>query len=70
METVLNAVEDLEQVLTLDQAERLAEFDWSSGAQGASSTQQLLDELLGRFEEDGSFQAHGHTPEFCLDSED
>jgi hypothetical protein len=64
----MNSVEDFEQVLTLDR--RLAEFDWSPAVEGASSTQQLLDELLGRFEDDGSFQTHGHTPEFCLDSED
>ena len=66
----MNVAEELEQVLTLDQTERLVDFDSSPVVEGSTSTQQLLDELLGRFEEDGSFQAHGHTPEFCLDSED
>jgi hypothetical protein len=68
----MNAVEDFEQVLTLDQAEQFADFDSSPAVDGASSTQQLLDELLGRFEDDGSpmFLTHGLAPDFCTDSDE
>jgi uncharacterized protein YaaN involved in tellurite resistance len=68
----MNAVEDFEQVLTLDQAERLVDFGSSSTDEGAASTQQLLDELLGRFEDDGSsmFLTHGLAPDFCADSDE
>jgi hypothetical protein len=61
-----NAVEELKQVLTLDQAEQFMDFDSSLAVEAASSTQQLLDELLGRFEDDGSSMPspHGLTPEF------
>jgi hypothetical protein len=62
----MNAVEDLEQVLTLDQAEQFADFDSSPAVDGASSTQQLLDELLGRFEDDSS-PTHGLPLDFCTD---
>jgi len=67
----MNVVEELEQILTLDQAGRLVESDPSRDASLASSTQQLLDELLGRFEEDDlpMYLAHGITPEFYTDSE-
>jgi hypothetical protein len=65
----MNVVKELEAVLTLDQAQQLADFD--SGMGGVSSTQQLLDDLLGRLEEDDSemFIAHGLTPEFNADSD-
>ena len=68
----MNAVEELEEVLTLDQAQELADFDSSIAAGGASSTQQLLDDLLGLFEEDDSetFVAHGLTSEFYPDSDE
>ena len=68
----MNAVEELEEVLTLDQAQQLVEFDSSQGADGGSSTQQLLDELLGRFEDDDSpmFLSHGLTPELYADSDE
>jgi hypothetical protein len=68
----MNAVEELEQVLTLDQAQRLVDFDPSPDVEVGSSTQQLLDELLGRFEEDDSpmFLAHGLTPEFYADPDE
>jgi hypothetical protein len=64
-----NAVEELEDVLTLDHAQELVNFDSSPALEGPSSTQQLLDELLGRFEDDGSpmFAPHGLTSEFCAD---
>jgi hypothetical protein len=67
----MNAVEELEEVLTLDQAQRLVDFD-SPTIERASSTQQLLDELLGRFEDDDSpiFLMNSLTPEFCGDSDE
>ena len=68
----MNAVEDFEQVLTLDQAEQFTDFDSSPAVDGASSTQQLLDELLGRFEDDGSpmLLTHGLASDFCTDSDE
>jgi len=70
-ESFMDAVEALEAVLTLDQAERLAEFDRTPDAHEVSSTQQLLDELLGRFEEDDSptLRARGLMSEFYADSD-
>ena len=68
----MNAVEELEQVLTRDQAQRLVDFDLSPAVEGSSSTQQLLDDLLGRFDEDDlpTFVAPGLTPEFYADSDE
>ena len=68
----MNVVEELEEVLTLDQAQVLAGFDSGAAISGGSPTQQLLDELLGRFEEDDSpmFLAHGLTPEFYADPDE
>lgn len=65
----MNPVENLEQALTLDQAEQFVDLDPGPAVEAPSSTQQLLDELLGRFEDDGSpmFSPHGLTPEFCAD---
>ena len=60
----MNAVEELEQALTLDQAQQLASFDLSSVVGGGSSIQNLLDELLGRFEEDDSPMFPGHSLPF------
>jgi hypothetical protein len=67
-----NAVEDLEQALTLDHAQELIGFELVPVVEAPSSTQQLLDEMLGRFEDDGSpmFSPHGLTPEFCADSDE
>lgn len=67
----MNAVEELEDVVTLDQAQQLVEFDSSQGADGGSSTQQLLDELLGRFEDDDSPMSVAHVlaREVCADSD-
>jgi hypothetical protein len=68
----MNFVEELEEVLTLDQAQELADFDSGAAVEGRSSTQQLLDELLGRLEEDDSpmFLAHALTPEFHTESDE
>jgi hypothetical protein len=68
-ELAVNAVDNLEQVLTLDQAERLVNVDCSPVEDGASSTQQLLDELLGRFEDDDSPIFHAHATDFLTDSD-
>jgi hypothetical protein len=68
----MNAVEELEAVLTLDQVHGLADSNPTLAAERGSSTQQLLDDLLGRFEEDDSpmFLAHGLTPDFCADTDE
>jgi hypothetical protein len=50
----MNAVEALEEVLTADQAQQLIGSDPRPVVEVPSSTQQLLDELLGRFEDDDS----------------
>ncbi len=65
----MNAVEELVEVLTLDQTQGLVDFN-SSTIERASSTQQLLDELLGRFDDDDSpiFMANGIGSEFATDS--
>jgi len=67
----MNVVEELEELLTLDQAERRVDFDPSRDVNVASSTQQLLDEMLGRFEEDDSptSLAHG-MPDCYADSDE
>jgi hypothetical protein len=59
-------IEELERLLTLDQVEGPA---GSADAHGHSSTHHLLDELLGRFEEDDSpiLSARGLTSEFYAD---
>ncbi len=68
----MNAVEALEEVLTADQAQQLIGSDPGPVVEAPSSTQQLLDELLGRFEDDDSSMvlAHGLMPEFCTDSDE
>ena len=72
VEFVMNVAEQFEQVLTGDQTRELGNFESSSGVEPASSTQQLLDELLGRFEDDDSpvYLAHALTPGFHADSEE
>jgi hypothetical protein len=67
----MNGVQELEEVLTLDQAQQLLDCD-RTAVEGASSTQQLLDELLGRFEDDDSpaFLMNSLTPEFCADCDE
>jgi len=72
MASLMSAVEELEKTLTLGQAQQLADFSTSSPAEGAACTQQLLDELLGRFEEDDSPMclAHRSTPELYADPDE
>jgi hypothetical protein len=71
-EPVMNAVEELEAVLTLNQAQELADFDSGSVVGGGLPIHQLLDDLLGRLDEDDSamFVAYSSTPEFYPDSEE
>ena len=59
----MSVVEELEEVITVDQAQPL---------EGSSCTQQLLDNLLGRFEEEDlpMFLALGLKPEIYTDSDD
>jgi hypothetical protein len=69
MDSGMNPVEDLEQALTLDQAEQFVDFNPGPAVEAPSSTQQLLDELLGRFEDDDSpmFYANALNQDFCAD---
>ena len=68
----MNAVEELGPVLTLDQARCLSDFDPTLAVEGSSSTQQLLDDLLGCFEDDDStlLLAHGLTLELYADCDE
>ncbi len=68
----MNAVEELEPLLTLDQARCLSDFDPTIPVDAASSTQQLLDELLGRCDDVDSTMllTHSLTPELYADSDE
>jgi hypothetical protein len=68
----MNVVDEFDTVLTLDQAQELADFDPNPVVERDLPTQQLLDEMLGRFDEDDSvvFLAHGLTLELHADSDD
>jgi hypothetical protein len=68
----LNAVAEFSEALTLDHPEHSVDFESTRAVDGVSSTQRLLDELLGRFDDDSSpmFLAHDCTPEFCVDSDE
>jgi hypothetical protein len=67
----MNVVEELETLLTLDQAEGLADSDPTPVTERGVSTQQLLDELLGRFDDDDSlmFSTLDLRPELHSDSD-
>jgi hypothetical protein len=54
VESVLNAFEELEQSLTVNHAQESVDCDSLSEVECPNSTQQLLDEMLGRFEDDDS----------------
>jgi hypothetical protein len=60
----MNATEEL---LTLDQAQQLVDFDSNSYLEDGPSTQQLLDELLGRHDDEA---LTGLTPDFCAASDE
>jgi hypothetical protein len=54
VESAVNTFEELEQSLTRDQAEPLVDCDSVPDVERPNSTQQLLDEMLGLFEDDDS----------------
>jgi hypothetical protein len=68
----LNAVAEFSEALTLDLAERPVDFESTRAVDGVSSTQRLLDELLGSFDDDSSptSPTYGYTAEFCVDSDE
>jgi hypothetical protein len=68
----MNAVEELEEVLTLPQQWELVDFSATPAVGTGRSTQQLLDELLGRFEDDDSpmVVAHVLAPAVYADSDE
>jgi len=47
----MNGFEELEQSLTSDQAQPSVDCDSMLQVEGPDSTQRLLDEMLGRFED-------------------
>jgi hypothetical protein len=63
----MNAFDELEQSLTVDQTQELVDCDSVEEIDGANSTQQLLDEMLGRFEDDDPTMllACGLSPELA-----
>jgi hypothetical protein len=70
VDSAISDVQELEEVLTLDQAQGLVDFD-SPMMERTSSTQQLLDELLGCFEDDDSpVFVMSLMPEFSADSDE
>ena len=68
----MNVFEELEQSVTRDQAQQLIDCDSVPKVDGPNSTQQLLDEMLGRFEDDDSTMllAHGLSSELHADSDE
>ena len=66
----MNPVEELEAILTLDQAHEFLDAD--SSVDRGLSTQQLLDDLLGRFDEDDALMliANGAVTDFAIDSDE
>jgi hypothetical protein len=68
----LNAVAEFSEALTLDHPEYSVDFESSRAVDGVSSTQRLLDELLGSFDDDSSptFPTYGYTVEFFVDSDE
>jgi hypothetical protein len=67
----MRPAEELEEVLT-SRTRGLADFDSAVPCEAATSAQQLLDELLGRFEDDDPTMpiARGFTPELYIDSDE
>lgn len=67
----MNPLEQLETALAPDHAQELAEPNLARVLE-EESIHQLLDDLLGRLDEDEASRFHTHvpTPEFCLDSEE
>ena len=66
----MNVVEGLEEVPTLDLAQDIADVHPSQSVEADSPTQQMLDDLLGRLEEEDDspiFLARGLTHELYAD---
>jgi hypothetical protein len=65
-------VKDSEKAPTLDQVHSLADFDSSSAIGVVQSTQQLLDDLLGRLEVDDSVMSitNALMPELSANSDE
>lgn len=68
----MNAFEELEQAMTSDQVQCLGYLNQSTELESPNPTQQLLDEMLGLFEDDDStvLLAHGINPELCAGSDE
>jgi hypothetical protein len=68
----MNVFEELEQSLTLDQSGQLVDYDSVPEIESPNSTQRLLDEMLGLFEDDDStmFLTDGFSPALCADSDE
>jgi hypothetical protein len=68
----LNAVAEFSEALTLDHSKQSVDFESSRAVDGVSSTQRLLDELLGSFDDDSSpmFPTHGYTAELFVESDE
>lgn len=68
----MNAFEELEQALAPEQAQSLDDLNLSAEIECSDSTQKLLDEMLGLFEDDDSTMllAHGINPELYAGSDE
>lgn len=68
----MNVFEELEQSLTLDQSGQLVDYDSVPEIESPNSTQRLLDEMLGLFEDDDStmFLTDGFSPALYADSDE
>ena len=71
MESAVNSFEELEQAVTSDQAQLLCDLN-PSEMEPSNSTQRLLDEMLGLFEDDDSTMLLTHLikPDLYTDSDD
>jgi hypothetical protein len=68
----MNVFEELEQSVRPDQTQQFIDCDSVPKVDGPNSTQQLLDEMLGRFEDDDSTMllAHGLSSKLHADSDE
>jgi hypothetical protein len=71
VQSVMNAFEELKQSMTSDQAQSLSDLN-PSEMEPSSSTQRLLDEMLGLFEDDDSTMLITYLikPDLYTDSDD
>lgn len=68
----MNAFEELEQAIAPEQAQLLDDLNLSAEIECSNSTQKLLDDMLGLFEDDDStmLRAHGINPELYAGSDE